>query len=161
MRLGYGRTSKKNQNPELQRRDLLVANCEKLFEEQISLRKADRSELRTVLEYLREGEDLVVWKLKRFCRSLKEFIELVGGLRERGVEFVSLCESIDTTIPGGQMVFHVFRAMAEFERNLNLERTMAGLEAAKQRNRHGGRPRSLDEGKAKHAKRLKDEGSTR
>ena len=128
------------------------------FEEQISSRKADRPELRAALEYVREGDALVVWKLDRFGRSLKELIELVGGLRERGVEFVSLRESIDTTTPGGKLVFHVFGAVAEFERDLILERTMAGLEAAKARGRHGGRPRALDEGKAKLARRLKDEG---
>lgn len=101
---------------------------------------------------------MVVWKLDRFGRSLQELIELVGGLRDRGVEFVSLRESIDTTTPGGKLVFHVFGAVAEFERDLILERTMAGLEAAKARGRHGGRPRALDEGKAKLARRLKDEG---
>jgi DNA invertase Pin-like site-specific DNA recombinase len=158
VRVGYIRTSKKDQNPELQRRDLLTAGCEKVFEEQISSRKADRPELRAALEYVREDDALVVWKLDRFGRSLKELIELVGGLRERGVEFVSLRESIDTTTPGGKLVFHVFGAVAEFERDLILERTMAGLEAAKARGRHGGRPRALDEGKAKLARRLKDEG---
>ncbi len=91
-------------------------------------------------------------------RSLQELIELVGVLKEQGVEFVSLRESLDTTTPGGKLVFHVFGAVAEFERDLILERTMAGLEAAKARGRHGGRPRALDEGKAKLAKRLKDEG---
>jgi DNA invertase Pin-like site-specific DNA recombinase len=158
VRVGYIRTSKKDQNPELQRRDLLAAGCEKVFEEQISSRKADRPELRAALEYVREGDALVVWKLDRFGRSLKELVELVGGLRERGVEFVSLRESIDTTTSGGKLVFHVFGAVAEFERDLILERTMAGLEAAKARGRHGGRPRALDEGKAKLARRLKDEG---
>ncbi len=107
MKVGYIRTSKKDQNPELQRRGLLTAGCEKIFEEQISSRKADRPELRAALGYVREGDVLVVWKLDRFGRSLKELIELVGGLRERGVEFVSLRESIDTTTPGGKLVFHV------------------------------------------------------
>ena len=158
MKVGYIRTSKKDQNPELQRRDLLAAGCEKIFEEQISSRKADRPQLRAALEYVRKGDALVVWKLDRFGRSLQELIELVRGLKERGIEFVSLRESIDTTTPGGKLVFHVFGAVAEFERDLVLERTVAGLEAARARGRRGGRPRALDESKAKLAKRLKAEG---
>lgn len=158
MKIGYIHTSKKDQNPEIQRKDLLAAGCEKIFEEQISSRKADRPELRTAMEFCREGDEFVVWKLDRFGRSLQELIELVGVLKERSVEFVSLRESLDTTTPGGKLVFHVFGAVAEFERDLILERTMAGLEAAKARGRHGGRPRALDEGKAKLARRLKDEG---
>jgi DNA invertase Pin-like site-specific DNA recombinase len=110
------------------------------------------------LEYVREGDALVVWKLDRFGRSLQELIELVGDLKERGVEFVSLRESIDTTTPGGKLVFHVFGAVAKFERDLVLERTVAGLEAARARARRGGRPRALDKSRAKLARRLKAEG---
>jgi DNA invertase Pin-like site-specific DNA recombinase len=117
-----------------------------------------RPQLRAALEYVREGDALVVWKLDRFGRSLQELIELVGDLKERGVEFVSLRESIDTTTPGGKLVFHVFGAVAKFERDLVLERTVAGLEAARARARRGGRPRALDESKAKLARRLKAEG---
>jgi DNA invertase Pin-like site-specific DNA recombinase len=158
VKVGYIRTSTKDQNPDVQRRDLLAFGCEKIFEEQISSRKANRPELRAALEFCRKGDELVVWKLDRFGRSLQELIGLVNDLKERGIEFVSLRESIDTTTPGGKLVFHVFGAVAEFERDLILERTMAGLEAAKARGRHGGRPRALDEGKAKLARRLKDEG---
>jgi DNA invertase Pin-like site-specific DNA recombinase len=154
MKVGYIRTSKKDQNPELQRRDLLTAGCEKVFEEQISSRKADRPELRAALEYVREGDALVVWKLDRFGRSHKELIELVGGLRERGVEFVSLRESIDTTTPGGKLVFHVFGALAEFERDLIRERTQAGLAAARARGRKGGRPKRLTPERRKLAVQL-------
>jgi len=89
VKVGYIRTSKKDQNPELQRRDLLAFGCEKLFEEQISSRKEDRPGLRAAMDYCREGDELVVWKLDRFGRSLRELIDLVNGLRERGVEFVS------------------------------------------------------------------------
>ena len=158
MRVGYIRTSKKDQNPQLQRRDLLAAGCQKLFEEQIRSRKAQRPQLRAALEYAREGDALVVCKLDRFGRSLQELIELVGDFKERGVEFVSLRESIDTTTPGGKLVFHVFGAVAEFERDLVLERTVAGLEVARARGRRGGRPRALDESKARLARRLKAEG---
>jgi len=101
----------------------------------------------------------VVWKLDRFGRLLKELMELVGGLRERGIEFVPLRESIDTTTSfGGKLVFQVFGAVAEFERDLIRERTMAGLGAAKARGRHGSRPRALEEGKAKLARKFKDKG---
>lgn len=89
MKVGYIRTSKKDQNPELQRRDLQAAGCEKIFEEQISSRKADRPELGAAMEFCREGDEFVVWKLDRFGRSLQELIELVSVLKERGVEFVS------------------------------------------------------------------------
>src|SRR5215210_6289520 len=137
---------------------LLKSGCQKLFEEQISSRKAQRPQLRAALEYAREGDALVVWKLDRFGRSLQELIELVGDFKERGVEFVSLRESIDTTSPGGKLVFHVFGAVAEFERDLVLERTVAGLEVARARGRRGGRPRALDESRARLARRLKAEG---
>jgi DNA invertase Pin-like site-specific DNA recombinase len=154
MKVGYVRTSKKDQNPELQRRDLLAFGCERIFEEQISSRKEERPELRAAMDYCREGDELVVWKLDRFGRSLRELIDLVNELRGRGVEFVSLRESIDTTTPGGKLVFHVFGAVAEFERDLILERTVAGLEAARARGRNGGRPSKLDARKLALASRL-------
>jgi len=147
MRVGYIRTSKKDQNPDLQRRELEDFGCKKIFEEQISSREADRPELYAALDYCREGDELVVWKLDRFGRSLKELIELVNGVRERGIEFVSLRESLDTTTPGGKLVFHVFGAVAEFERDIIRERTMAGLEAARARGRKGGRKPVMDEKK--------------
>jgi DNA invertase Pin-like site-specific DNA recombinase len=154
MKVGYVRTSKKDQNPDLQRRDLEAFGCERIFEEQISSRKEDRPELRAAMDYCREGDELVVWKLDRFGRSLRELIDLVNELRARGVEFVSLRESIDTTTPGGKLVFHVFGAVAEFERDLILERTMAGLEAARARGRNGGRPPKLDARRLALASRL-------
>ena len=154
MKVGYVRTSKKDQNPEIQRRDLEAFGCERFFEEQISSRKEDRPELRAAIDYCREGDELVVWKLDRFGRSLQELIELVGNLKERGVEFVSLRESLDTTTPGGKLVFHVFGAVAEFERDLILERTMAGLEAARARGRKGGRKRVMDRKKIALASKL-------
>jgi DNA invertase Pin-like site-specific DNA recombinase len=113
-----------------------------VFEEQVSSRKADRPQLRAALEYCREGDELVVWKLDRLGRSLKE---LINGLRDRGIEFVSLREALDTTTPGGKLVFHVFGAVAEFERDIIRERTMAGLEAARARGRKGGRKPVMDE----------------
>jgi DNA invertase Pin-like site-specific DNA recombinase len=154
VKVGYIRTSKKDQNPDLQRRDLAAAGCEKVFEEQISSRNEGRPELRAAIDYCREGDELVVWKLDRFGRSLHKLIDLVNELRERGVEFVSLRESIDTTTPGGKLVFHVFGAVAEFERDLIRERTMAGLEAARARGRKGGRKPAMDERKVALASKL-------
>lgn len=158
MRVGYIRTSKKDQNPDLQRRELEDFGCQKIFEGQISSRKADRPELRAALEYCREGDELVVWKLDRFGRSLKELIELVNGVRERGIEFVSLRESLDTTTPGGKLVFHVFGAVAEFERDIIRERTMAGLEAAMARGRKGVRKPIMDEEKLALASKMLKNG---
>ena len=154
MKVGYIRTSKKDQNPELQRRELEAFGCEKFFEEQISTRKADRPELRAAMEFCREGDELVVWKLDRFGRSLQELIELVNELNSREVEFVSLRESLDTTTPGGRLVYHVFGAVAEFERDIIRERTMAGLEAARARGRKGGRKPVMTEKKIALASRL-------
>ena len=154
MKVGYIRTSKKDQNPELQRRELEAFGCGKFFEEQISSRKADRPELRAAMEFCREGDELVVWKLDRFGRSLQELIGLVNELNERGVEFVSLRESLDTTTPGGRLVYHVFGAVAEFERDIIQERTMAGLEAARARGRKGGRKPVMNEKKIALASKL-------
>lgn len=152
--IGYIRTSKKDQNPDLQRRELRAFGCERIFEEQVSSRKADRPELRAALDYCREGDRIVVWKLDRLGRSLRELIDLVNELAERGVEFVSLRENIDTMTPGGKLVFHVFGSVAEFERDLIRERTMAGLEAARARGRNGGRRRLMDDRQVKMARRM-------
>jgi DNA invertase Pin-like site-specific DNA recombinase len=154
MKIGYIRTSKKDQNPELQRRDLEAFGCERIFEEQISSRKEERPQLRAALDYCREGDALVVWKLDRLGRSLGELIHLVNELQDRGVEFVSLRESLDTTTPGGKLVFHVFASVAEFERDLIRERTVAGLEAARARGRKGGRKRAMDEKKVALASKM-------
>lgn len=154
MKVGYIRTSKKDQNPDLQRRDLQAFGCERFFEEQISSRKEVRPALRAAMEFCREGDELVVWKLDRFGRSLQELIGLVNELKDRGVEFVSLRESLDTTTPGGRLVYHVFGAVAEFERDLILERTMAGLEAARARGRKGGRKPVMDRKKISLASKL-------
>ena len=144
MNIGYARVSRQDQNPDLQLRELAAAGCEQIFEERISSRKELRPELERALEYCREGDVFVVWKLDRLGRSLKELIELVGRLQERGVEFRSLRESLDTTTPAGKLVFHVFTSLAEFERDIIRERTMAGLEAARARGRKGGRKPVMD-----------------
>lgn len=158
MRIGYARVSRQDQKLEPQRDALLADGCERVFEEKISSREAERRALREAFDYCREGDVLVVARLDRLGRSLRELIDLVGELEGRGVGFRSLKESLDTTTAGGRLIFHVFGALAEFEREIIRERTLAGLESARARGRHGGRPRALDENRARLARRLKDEG---
>jgi DNA invertase Pin-like site-specific DNA recombinase len=145
MQVGYARVSTQDQNPELQLDALKAVGCEKIFEEKASGAKRDRPELMAALEYLRKGDTLVVWKLDRLARSLKQLIETVELLEQRGIGFRSLTESIDTTTSGGRLIFHIFAALAEFERNIIRDRTTAGLDAARARGRVGGRPKSLSE----------------
>lgn len=145
MLVGYARVSTQLQDTELQRVALEAAGCGKLFVEKASGAQRDRPELAAALEYMREGDTLVVWKLDRLARSLKQLIETVEALEARGIGFQSLTEKIDTTSPGGKLVFHLFAALAEFERGLIRERTLAGLATARAQGRTGGRPPSLDE----------------
>ena len=158
MRVGYARVSRQDQKLEPQRDALLADGCERVFEEKVSSREAERGALREAFDYCREGDVLVVARLDRLGRSLRELIDLVGELEGRGVGFRSLKESLDTTTAGGRLIFHVFGALAEFEREIIRERTMAGLESARARGRHGGRPRALDENRARLTRRLKGEG---
>ena len=157
MKIGYARISTTEQNLSLQMDALEKADCGKIFHDQISGAKTQRPGLDEALAYLREGDVLVVWRLDRLGRSLKHLIELVNSLEERGIGFQSLQESIDTTTSGGRLIFHIFGALAEFERNLIQERTHAGLEAARARGRTGGRPKALDAKKAALLYRLYDE----
>lgn len=154
MDVGYVRVSRAEQEPDLQRRELEAAGCGRIYEERVSSREESRPQLTAALDYCREGDRLVVWRLDRLGRSIKELIELVGDLGERGVEFRSLRESLDTSTPGGRLVFHVFASMAEFERDIIRERTMAGLEAARARGRKGGRRRVMDDKKVALAQRM-------
>lgn len=143
--VGYCRVSTGSQDLGLQTTALKKAGCKKLFSETASGAQRDRPELGKALDYLREGDTLVVWKLDRLARSLRQLIDTVEQLGERGIGFKSLTESIDTTTPGGRLVFHVFGALAEFEKNLIRERTLAGLENARRLGRKGGRPRSMSD----------------
>jgi len=143
MLVGYARVSTQDQNPALQLDALKAAGCEKLFVEKASGAQRDRPELLAALEYLRAGDSLVVWKLDRLARSLKQLIETVELLETRSIGLRSLTEAIDTTTAGGKLVFHVFGALAEFERSIIRERTKAGLEAARARGKKGGRPPAL------------------
>lgn len=155
MKVGYIRVSKHEQNESLQIDALQTAKCERLFSDSISGAKFERKGLDEALAFLRPGDTFVVWKLDRAGRSLKHLIELLTTLQERGIEFISLTEKIDTTTAGGKLIFHLMGALAEFERDLIRERTNAGLAAARARGRTGGRPRKLKtSGKVELARRM-------
>jgi DNA invertase Pin-like site-specific DNA recombinase len=143
--IGYARVSTLDQNLALQQDALTSAGCEKIFTEQMSGAVANRPVLHEALDYARSGDTLVVWKLDRLARSMKQLIETIEKLRLRGIQFRSLTESIDTTTAQGLLVFHMFSALVEFERSLTRERTRAGLAAAKRIGRTGGRPPKLSE----------------
>lgn len=143
MIVGYARVSTQDQNPALQEDALSAGGCEQTFEEKATGANRDRPELIACLRMLRKGDTLVVWKLDRLARSLKDLVEIIDDLQKRGVGFRSLTESIDTTSTGGRLVFHIFGALAEFEHSLIRERTIAGLAAARARGRKGGRKPAL------------------
>jgi DNA invertase Pin-like site-specific DNA recombinase len=156
--LGYARVSTTDQQPHLQVDALEHAGCYRVFTETASGTRADRPILEQPLDQLRPGDTLVVWKLDRLGRSLRHLVDTVTGLAERGTGFRSLQEAIDTTTPGGKLIFHVFAALAEFERDLVRERTSAGLAAARARGRHGGRPSVLTGHKLQVAREMYSSG---
>jgi DNA invertase Pin-like site-specific DNA recombinase len=143
MLIGYARVSTQEQDPALQLDALSQAGCNKVFTEKASGAQRDRPQLIAALEYMREGDTLVVWKLDRLARSLRQLIETVELMEGRDIGFRSLTEAIDTTSPGGKLVFHIFASLAEFERGIIRERTKAGLTAARARGKIGGRPPAL------------------
>ena len=147
MKIGYARVSTQEQNLDLQRDALGRAGCERIVEDTAGGGKVHRIGLERVKEQLRPGDVLVVWRLDRLGRSLRHLIDMMTELEGQGIGFQSITEAIDTTTPGGKLVFHIFGALAEFERNLIRERTKAGLEAARARGRKGGRRKKLDERK--------------
>ena len=139
--IGYVRVSTYEQNNELQMDAMRELGCKKIYADRVSGAKADRIELNKLKENIREGETVVVWKLDRMSRSLRDLIELVRFFDSKGVGLRSITENIDTTTPGGKLIFHIFGSMAEFERDLIRERTLAGLATARARGRNGGRPK--------------------
>lgn len=147
MLIGYARVSTDDQNLNLQRDALNQAGCEQIFEDQLSGAKADRPGLREALNYARPSDTLVVWRLDRLSRSLKDLIEMVTFLESKNIGLKSMQETIDTSSSSGKLIFHIFGALAEFERSLIKERTQAGLQAARARGRKGGRPESLNKDK--------------
>jgi len=153
--LGYARVSTAEQTAVLQEDALRAAGCQRIWSETASGTRTDRPQLAAVFDHLRAGDTLVVWRLDRLGRSLPHLIETIGDLEARGVGFKSVQENIDTTTtPGGRLVFHVFGALASFERELIQERTLAGLAAARERGRLGGRPTALSPAKLKQARRM-------
>jgi DNA invertase Pin-like site-specific DNA recombinase len=143
MLIGYARVSTQEQTLNLQRDALEKAGCTKIFTDAASGAKAERKGLDEALNYVRKGDTLVVWRLDRLGRSLPHLITTMTDLEERGIGFKSLTENINTTTSGGKLIFHIFGALAEFERNLIRERTQAGVTAARARGRKGGRPKAL------------------
>jgi DNA invertase Pin-like site-specific DNA recombinase len=147
MLIGYARVSTQDQNLELQRKALLDAGCEKIFDDKLSGSRSDRPGLTQALEFLRDGDTLVVWKLDQLGRSVKHLVDLVGELQEKGIQLRSLTDSIDTATPSGRFFFHVMASLAEMERELTVERTKAGLEVARSLGRIGGRKRRMTDSK--------------
>lgn len=152
--IGYARVSTDGQNLDLQLDALRDAGCTKIFQDVISGSRSDRPELEQALDYLRPGDTFVVWRLDRLGRSVKHLIEVVNDLQERGVGLSSLQEDIDTSSPSGKLVFHIFGALSEFERDLLRERTKAGLDAARRRGRVGGRKTVMTPNKLATARKL-------
>jgi DNA invertase Pin-like site-specific DNA recombinase len=142
MLVGYARVSTSEQTFDLQKDALEKIGCAKIYSDVVSGAKAERKGLQEALEYVREGDTLVVWRLDRLGRSLKHLIETITRLNNRKIGFKSITEHIDTTTSGGKLVFHIFGALAEFERDIIRERTNAGLSAARARGRLGGRPKA-------------------
>ena len=154
MLIGYARVSTTDQNLDLQIAALTKVGCEKIFDDKISGSRAERPGLTRAMELLRKDDTLVVWKLDRLGRSVKNLVDLVADLQKQGIHFKSLTDSIDTGTPSGRFFFHVMASLAEMERELTAERTRAGLEVARQLGRKGGRKRQMTDSKIESAKKL-------
>lgn len=154
MLIGYARVSTQDQNPDLQVDALNKIGCKKIFTEKASGVQRDRPQLIAALDYMRESDTLVVWKLDRLARSTRQLIETVETLKSQNMELRSITEQIDTSTPSGELIFHVFAALAQFERSIIVERTQSGLAAARAKGRVGGRPNSLTEEQQQMAKSM-------
>jgi DNA invertase Pin-like site-specific DNA recombinase len=159
MLIGYARVSTADQNLDLQCDALKAAGCERIFTDQMSGARGDRAGLAQALSHAREGDTLAVWRLCRLGRRVRDLVDVVADLERRGVGLKSLTEPIDTTTTSGKLIFHVFAALAEAERQAIRERTIAGLQAARKRGRVGGRPRSMTPEKVSAAERLMRDGT--
>jgi DNA invertase Pin-like site-specific DNA recombinase len=157
MLIGYARVSTHDQTLNLQQDALTKAGCTKIFTDTASGAQTERKGLEQALSYVRKGDTFVVWRLDRLGRSLPHLITTMTDLEDRGIGFKSLTENIDTTTSGGKLIFHIFGALAEFERNLIRERTQAGLIAARKRGRIGGRPKALTQRQILIAQSLYDD----
>ena len=154
MKIGYARVSTEDQNLDMQIDALKEAKCDHIYEEKMSGKINDRPALEKALNFMRKGDTLVIWKLDRLGRSLRHLIEVINDLMDDGMYFMSLQENIDTTSTGGKLIFHIFAALAEFEREIISERTKSGLKAARARGRFGGRPKKLNEEQAQMVKKM-------
>lgn len=143
MKIGYARVSTKEQSLNLQEDALIKAGCEKIYSEKITGTTTSRPQLDEMLSHLRKGDIIIVWKLDRLGRSLRDLVKIISNLKKQGVFFQSLQDNIDTTTPTGKLTFHLFAALAEFERDIISTRTKAGLDAARARGKVGGRPKGL------------------
>lgn len=158
MLIGYARVSTQDQNLDLQQDALRNAGCKKIYEDKISGSRTERPGLNKAMEQLREGDMLVVWKLDRLGRSVKQLVDMVEELHKQGIQFKSLTDAIDTSTPSGRFFFHVMASLSQMERELTIERTRAGLEVARQLGRKGGRKRQMTESKVESAKKLLSNG---
>ena len=154
MLIGYARVSTLDQNPALQMDALRAAGCERIFTEKASGSHRERPQLKATLEFLRTGDTLVVWKLSRLARSLTQVIQTAADISERGIALKVLTQNIDTSTPEGRLFFHMTAAFDEFQRELIVENTRAGLKAAERRGRRGGRPKALNDQTLKHAEAM-------
>ena len=161
MLIGYARVSTGDQNLDLQKTALVRAECEQIFEDTASGKNARRPGLRRAIRRLKPGDSLVVWKLDRLGRSVRDLITLVSELQDKGIHFRSLTDSIDTSTPAGRFFFHVMSALAEMERELIVERTRAGLAAAREQGRVGGRRRVMTNEVVERCRRMLGTGATR
>lgn len=158
--IGYARVSTADQNPELQLDALTAAGASRIFTDHgVSGAKASRPQLDAMLDYLREGDTLLVWRLDRLGRSMAHLVTLVADLKARGIKFRSISEGIDTGTANGELVFNIFASLATFERELIRERTQAGLASARARGRTGGRPKTYDAAKVQRIKELHAAGT--
>ncbi|MBL8067950.1 MAG: recombinase family protein [Armatimonadetes bacterium] len=158
--IGYARISTSDQSTDLQTDALRAAGCSKLFSDQMSGARHDRPGLQQALDYVREGDTLVVWRLDRLGRSLSHLISVVEQLQRRGVELKSLTEQIDTNTSSGKLVYSILACLADYERTLIRERVNAGLAAARKRGRIGGRPKVVDAAKARSIRAMRAQGMT-
>jgi DNA invertase Pin-like site-specific DNA recombinase len=155
MKVGYARVSTADQNLDLQIKGLKKVGCKKIFKDEgVSGAKADRPGLQEAIDYVRAGDQIVVWKLDRLGRSLPHLIKTVESFAAEGIEFQSISENIDTSTPSGRLFFHIMASIAQFERELIQERTQAGLAAARARGRTGGRPKALTPAQEKRCQEL-------
>ncbi len=158
-RIGYARVSTRDQNLNLQRDALRTAGCDRIYEDTISGIRSKRPGLAKALDQLRDGDTLVVWKLDRLGRSVKDLLDFAGALNDQGIGFVSLTDSIDTTTASGRFFFNVMASLAQMERELMIERTQAGLQAAREQGRIGGRKRIMTDAKIRSARKLLSQGT--